>query len=91
MRNMLNTSSTLGNSTVRPIVKLTICNSILRSVCARLAHCLCLWTTQHLGDLRLALRHWPTGMSGLKPAMAVCSVITEHRRRRPITRRPSVG
>jgi len=88
MRNMLNHFGTIGTSTVRSIVTLNVRGSIMRSVCTRLAHCLCLYRTQHLGNLCLALRHWPIATSGLKPCVVVCSVGSEHRRRRPMMRRP---
>ena len=96
MRNLLNNISTIGNSIVSPIVKLFVRTGILRSVCARLAQDLCVSTTQLLGylllgDLRLTLRHWSTATSGLKPAVAVCSVVAEHRRwRHTIMCRPTV-
>ncbi len=91
MRNMLNHFGTIGTSTVRLIVTLNLRGSIMRSVYTRLAHCLCLYRTQHLGNLCLTLRHWPIAMSGLKPCMAARSVISEQRRRRPIIVRRPLG
>ena len=91
MRNMLNNFGTIGNSTVRPIVKLNVCDSILRSISARLAYYgLSLHKTQPAGPLCLTLLHWLTGTSGLKPCVATCSVISEQHRRRPTMRRPMV-